>query len=132
MPTRRFCVPGLRIDPDVSVPIEQARHNRYRIIVAVFSFAEMKMFYIEVRHHCYAGHPVIAFEKLRVQIHRKLAQLFARKERFLDLLLGRLLCVDQPFRRIVSLARLQLIMPPRFSKSHLQRVEASVQAQILW
>ncbi len=74
----------------------------------------MKVFHVKVRQHRDIGHSVVAFEELRMQIHRKLAQFLAREERFLDFLFGRLLRVDQPLRRIVAFARLQVIMPARF------------------
>ncbi len=78
----------------VPVRVEQARHYRQRIVVAVLRLIESQSFRIQLSGHGQFELLVAGFEELGLNIQRNARDLIAREDRFLDFFFGRFGRID--------------------------------------
>src|ERR1035437_5115889 len=113
-----------------TVAVQQARHHRQFVAVAVLFLAELETLDVHLDDQRNPRRILARLEELGMQFHRDIAHLLAREQRLFDFALRGLDGILQMLRRIVARARPDADILHGLER-YLQRVETAVHFEVL-
>src|SRR5580692_8998281 len=91
----------------ISVAIEHGERTSQDVVITAIGFSKAQTLYVDVGEDDKFGIPISSFEKLSVQVYRKIVQLFLGIHLVHNFLLGLLVWAGEVLGRVIAAAGLQ-------------------------